>query len=254
MKTISRRDLLKISGATVGAATFGLSAFGSASAGAIGQTAKKLKIIVVGAHPDDPETACGGTMTMLAAEGHEVVSAYLTKGEAGLRGKTYDEAAAIRSKEALEACKVMNARAEFLGQIDGNTEITPDRYAQTIEFFSKEKPDMVITHWPIDGHRDHRICSVLVYDAWVKLNKAFSLFYFEVDSGGQTQNFAPTHFVDITSVVEKKHKACYCHVSQEMAIVYRDYHEIMEKFRGMQANCKYAEAFVKHNQSDRKLV
>lgn len=254
MKSISRRNLLKITGATVGAATLGLLPAEISASEVPGQPTKKLKIIVVGAHPDDPETACGGTMALLAEEGHEVVSAYLTKGEAGLHGKTYDEAAAIRTKEALDACKVINARAEFLGQIDGNTEITASRYDALYNFFAKEKPDMVITHWPVDRHRDHRICSVLVYDAWWKLNRIFDLYYFEVESGSQSQNFNPTHFVDITSVVEKKHKACYCHVSQDMATVYREYHEIMEKFRGMEASCPYAEAFIKHNHSYRKLV
>jgi LmbE family N-acetylglucosaminyl deacetylase len=253
MKNLSRRNLLKISGVIVGAATLGLSPLGTGAVGMMGNAGKKLKIIVAGAHPDDPETACGGTMTLLAAEGHEVVSAYLTRGEAGIHGKTHDEAAAIRSKEAMDACKVMNARAEFLGQIDGAAEITPARYAQTIDFFKKEKPDIVITHWPIDGHRDHRICSVLVYDAWINLDKSFDLYYFEVDTGAQTQNFPPTHFVDITSVIEKKHEACNCHVSQNMPEVYRNFHGIMEKFRGLQANCKYAEAFIKHNQSDRTI-
>lgn len=254
MKNLTRRNLLKMSGTSIGAAALGFSAVQVRAAEVDKQAGKKLKIVVVGAHPDDPETACGGTMALLAAEGHEVVSVYLTKGEAGIKGKSFAEAAQIRTTEALEACKVLNARATFFSQIDGNTEITSDRYTEVYNFFKKESPDMVFTHWPIDRHRDHRICSILVYDAWIKLNKGFDLYYFEVESGGQTQNFPPTNFVDISSVIEKKHAACYCHVSQDMATVYREYHEIMEKFRGMQANCKYAEAFIKHNHSNLKIV
>lgn len=254
MKNITRRNLLKMSGTSIGAAAFGFSAF-QAGAGEVGvQPGRKLKIVVVGGHPDDPETGCGGTMALLAAEGHEVVSAYLTKGEAGIQGKSHAEAAQIRTNEAREACKILNARAAFFSQIDGSTEITPDRYTEVHDFLKKENPDVVFTHWPIDRHRDHRICSVLVYDAWLKLNRGFDLYYFEVESGGQTQNFPPTNFVDISSVIEKKHAACYSHVSQDMASVYRDYHEAMEKFRGMQANCKYAEAFIKHNHSNLKII
>ncbi len=254
MKNITRRNLIKMSGASLGAAALGFTTFQAEADNVGGQPAKKLKIVAVGAHPDDPETACGGTMALLAAEGHEVISAYLTKGEAGIKGKSYEEAAKIRMAEAVEACKVLNARPAFFIQVDGSTEITSERYIEVFDFFKKENPDVVFTHWPIDRHRDHRICSILVYDAWIKLNRGFDLYYFEVESGGQTQNFPPTNFVDISSVIEKKHAACYCHISQDMATVYRDYHEVMEKFRGMQANCKYAEAFIKHNQSNLKIV
>ncbi|HCR92284.1 MAG TPA: PIG-L family deacetylase [Prolixibacteraceae bacterium] len=249
MENISRRNLIKLSGT----AALGLTAF-SLAAKESQIPAKKLKIVVVGAHPDDPETACGGTMSLLASEGHEVVAAYLTRGEAGINGKTYDEAAQIRTNEALGACKILNATAKFIGQIDGNCEITASRYTEMYNFLKAEQPDFVFTHWPIDQHRDHRICSILVYDAWLDLKKSFGLYYFEVESGGQTQNFPPTNFVDITSVIEKKHAACYCHVSQNMERVYREYHEHMEIFRGMQANCKYAEAFVKHDQSSLRIV
>ncbi|GHT63476.1 LmbE family protein [Bacteroidia bacterium] len=242
MKTISRREALKLSGIGIlGAAAMPLSAN-------VGNTAGK-KVVVVGAHPDDPETGCGGTMILYAAAGYEVVSAYLTRGEAGIRGKSYDEAAAIRTQEAMNACKIMNARPAFIGQIDGNCEITPQRYTEMYDFLKKESPDIVITHWPIDRHRDHRICSVLVYDAWIKLARSFELYYFEVESGEQTQNFAPTDFVDISAVAEKKHAACFAHVSQNIEKVYAEYHTHMEKFRGMQANCQFAEGFVKHHQS-----
>lgn len=248
MEKISRRNALKMSGA----AALGMAAFPLAAENR--EPAKKLKIVVVGAHPDDPETGCGGTMILLAQQGHEVVSAYLTRGEAGIQGKTYDEASQIRTNEALEACKMMNAKAVFIGQIDGSCEITAACYQEMYELLKAENPDVVITHWPVDDHRDHRICSALVYDAWKNLDKRFALYFFEVESGGQTQNFAPTNFVDITSVVEQKHAACFAHVSQKMEWVYSEFHEKMEIFRGMQANCKYAEAFIKHDHSSFNIL
>jgi len=211
--------------------------------------ANRLKIIVAGAHPDDPESGCGGTMTLFAAAGHEVVSAYLTRGEAGIEGKSHEEAARIRSGEALKACKILNARAEFLGQIDGSAEITNDRYDQVYNFFKKENPDIVFTHWPVDSHRDHRICSILVYDAWLKLGKKSALYYFEVDSGSQTQNFSPSVYIDIGSVIKQKSDACMIHASQNPEDFYENLHVKMEKFRGLEFNCEYAEAFIRHNQN-----
>jgi LmbE family N-acetylglucosaminyl deacetylase len=249
MENMSRRNLLKVSGVVaLGMAAFSLEATENR------EPVKKLKIVVVGAHPDDPETGCGGTMILLATEGYEVVSVYLTRGEAGIKGKSYEEAAQIRTNEALEACKIMGTKAAFLKQIDGSCEITAARYDEMYEFLKAEKPDVVFTHWPVDSHRDHRICSILVYDAWKNLDKKFALYYFEVESGGQTQNFSPTNFVDITSVVEKKHTVCFTHASQKMEWVYNEYHEKMEIFRGMQSNCKFAEAFVKHDQSLTKIL
>jgi len=252
MENISRRNLLKMSGISLGGATLGLAAFPAKANGGMSQ-GKKLKIIVIGAHPDDPETGCGGTMLCFAKNGHEVVSAYLTRGEAGISGTSHDAAARIRTKEAQNACEILQARAAFLGQTDGSCEITPARYGEMFDFLKSENPDIVLTHWPVDTHRDHRICSVLVHDAWLKLNRAFGFYYFEVESGTQTQNFAPTHFMDISSVIEEKHKACLCHVSQHIDRVIQNYHGPMEKFRGMQAGYSYAEAFIRHDQSSNSI-
>jgi len=210
---------------------------------------KKMKIVVVGAHPDDPETICGGVMALYSNLGHEVVSAYFTRGEAGIEGKSYEESARIRTAEALTACDILKVRPEFIGQIDGNCEITKERYAQIIDFLKKEDPDIILTHWPIDTHRDHCICSILVYDAWLKLERKSALYYCEAMSGMQSQNFTPTDYIDITNVVKQKHKACFAHISQKIEEAYKDHHGKMEMFRGMEFGCDYAEAFVRHVQS-----
>jgi LmbE family N-acetylglucosaminyl deacetylase len=210
---------------------------------------KKMKILVVGAHPDDPETMCGGVMALYSNLGHEVVSAYLTKGEAGIEGKSFEESAKIRTAEALTACDILKARPEFLGQIDGNCEITKEKYSKILDFIRKEDPDIILTHWPIDTHRDHRICSILVYDAWLILGFKSAFYYCEVMTGIQSQNFTPTDYVDITGAVKQKHKACFAHVSQKIEETYQDSHGKMEIFRGMECGCDYAEAFVRHVKS-----
>ena len=112
------------------------------------------------------------------------------------------------------------------------------------ELIAAEKPDVVFTHWPIDSHPDHRVCSLLVYDAWRRLGYSFELYYFEVMSGIQTQLFNPTDYVDITKVADQKREACFCHDSQDMKPLYEDWHDGMERFRGLEFRCKYAEAFI----------
>ncbi len=253
MKNISRRDMVQISGMSAVGSLMGVSAFSRAT-GKDKSRGNRFKIIVAGAHPDDPESGCGGTMALFSAAGHEVVSAYLTRGEAGINGKSHEEAARIRTEEALKACKILNARAEFLGQIDGSSEITKERYTEVYNFVAHENPDIVFTHWPVDSHRDHRICSILFYDAWLSLGRKFDLYYFEVESGIQTQNFSPTNYVNIVSVIEQKGSACMAHASQDPEDFYLSVHKKMEKFRGLEFNCEYAEAFVRHNQNPQTLI
>src|SRR5580698_1425305 len=68
------------------------------------------KIVCVGGHPDDPESGCGGTLAKFVKAGHVVTIVYLTRGEAGIPGKSNDEAAKIRTHEAEEACKILQAK------------------------------------------------------------------------------------------------------------------------------------------------
>jgi LmbE family N-acetylglucosaminyl deacetylase len=202
------------------------------------------KVLVIGAHPDDPESMCAGTMLKLKAMGAEVVAVYLTSGEAGIVGKTHEQARTIRQAEARKACEVLGVRAVFLTQTDGNAEVNKERYAEMKALIEAEQPDMVITHWPIDSHRDHRVCSILVYDAWRMTGRGFDLYYSEVMTGMQTQNFTPALWVDITSYRDKKIQAYLCHESQELEGAVKEYHDTMERMRGMECQAKYAEAFV----------
>ncbi len=241
---MNRRKMLKMTGlAITGASLLGVPALAGASDGGV-KKSRKRKALVIGAHPDDPETGCGGTMLLLRNAGYEVVSVYMTKGQGGISGKSHDEAAAIRVKEGERACEILGVRPLFMSQIDGNTEINRARYTEMREVIAAEKPDIVFTHWPIDSHPDHRVCSLLVYDAWRRLDYSFELYYFEVMSGTQTQLFQPTDYVDITSVADRKRQACYCHESQNMGSLYEQWHDGMELFRGLEFRCKRAEAFI----------
>jgi LmbE family N-acetylglucosaminyl deacetylase len=210
---------------------------------------KKLRIVVVGAHPDDPESGCGGTIALYTSLGHEVMILYLTRGEAGIEGKTPQEAAAIRTTESEKACAILKALPIFADQIDGNTEVNGTRYASFRKMLESQHPNLVLTHWPIDSHRDHRAASLLVYDAWLEGGKKFALYYYEVDQGDQTQVFHPTHYVNITQTESRKRAACFAHASQRPGTTFYPMHETMSRFRGMEVGAKYAEGFVRHNHS-----
>jgi len=207
---------------------------------------KRLKIVVAGAHPDDPESCCGGTTLLYADEGDDVVYLYLTRGEAGIDGVDYEEAARIRTAEVEASCKILGARPVFLGQVDGATEISAEWYERVRGVLAAEGPDIVITHWPIDTHRDHRAMGLLVYDAWLHLGRTFELYYFEAMTGQQTQVFNPTAYVDISGVEERKRAACLAHASQHPAEGFYAVHQAMHRQRGNEAGVPLAEAFVRH--------
>jgi len=203
-----------------------------------------LKVVCVGGHPDDPESGCGGTLALYAAQGHRVTVIYLTRGERGIPGKSLSEAAAIRTAEAQTACQLLGAKAVFAGQIDGATELNRDRVDALGALLSAETPDIVFTHWPIDTHMDHQVASMLTLRAYVATNRRFPVYLFEVNVGSQTMGFAPAQYVDITGVREKKKAALFAHKSQDGEGIYRQHHEVMENFRGREAHVAAAEAFA----------
>jgi N-acetylglucosamine malate deacetylase 1 len=214
-----------------------------------GEEKRRLNIVVVGAHPDDPESGCGGTIALYSDIGHKVVVLYLTRGEAGIPGKSAREAAAIRTAEAERACEILKAKPVFAGQIDGNTELNPARYTEFRKILESESPDIVFTHWPVDSHRDHRAASLLAYDAWLEGGRKFDLYYFEVLQGEQTQIFHPTDYVDISPSANRKRAACFVHSSQLPATMFWPQHEQMAQFRGLECGVEVAEAFVRHSKN-----
>jgi LmbE family N-acetylglucosaminyl deacetylase len=250
MKDLTRRELLNRGAGLAGAAAVRLpveKAAETAQGGGVTLT-RKLKVVVAGAHPDDPETGCGGTIARYSDLGHEVVVLYLTRGERGIKGKSYDEAGKIRTAEAQKACEILKARALFAGQVNGMVEVTYTRYDEFRKILEGEKPDLVYTQWPIDTHEDHRATSLLTYDAWLRGGKKFALYYYEVMTGQQTSHFWPTHYVDITATEGRKRQACYAHASQDPDGFYA-LHDEMDRFRGHECGCHLAEAFIRHAQS-----
>ena len=205
-------------------------------------TKRRLKVVVTGGHPGDPECGCAGTIARYAELGHEVVILYLNRGEGYCGQRELKECGGIRTSEAEKACAILKARAAFAGQYDGRAIVDAAHYEEFRKQLEQEKPDMVFTQWPIDAHRDHRAVSAMVLDAWLQSEKEFALYYYEVAE--DTMMFTPTEYVDISGVETKRHAACYAHASQSPEKWYPLQTEIT-RFRGTQSGYKQAEAFVR---------
>lgn len=164
----------------------------------------KKKVVVVGGHPDDPESGCGGTIPLLIEAGNDVTLMYFTNGDEGIEGKSQEEAASIRRKESMEACRVLGAKPLFVNQVDGESVINNAEMARFEQLLYAEKPDVVFTHWPIDSHKDHQLASVLTIQAWMETQRPFVLYFYEVCTGAQTFVFHPTDYVDISKTQQQK--------------------------------------------------
>lgn len=253
MKRLSRRTLLVAGSRAALAAPSLYAAHPSDSPIPRRQPGRKLKVIVAGGHPGDPEYGCGGTIARYTDLGHEVVLLYLNRGGAGSPKLPPGELAALRTAEAAKACQILKARPAFAGQVDGKSVIDAAHYEEFGKIIQAERPDVLFTQWPIDNHPDHRAISILAYNAWLGMGKSFGFYYYEVSDGEDTQMFSPTHHVDITAVESRKRAACYAHSSQTPDRYYALETEIA-RFRGIESGHVQAEAFIRHVQSPVDLL
>jgi N-acetylglucosamine malate deacetylase 1 len=254
MNFFSRRKLLNNMGRTaVALAIPPVYAAQSSDAPLSQPLPRKLKVVVAGGHPGDPEYGCGGTIARYTDLGHDVVLLYLNQGGAGSPKLPAGELATLRTAEAAKACQILKARSAFAGQLDGKSIVDAAHYDEFRKILEAERPDVLFTQWPIDNHRDHRATSMLSYDAWLHMEKSFDFYYYEVSDGEDTQMFSPTHYVDITAVEPRKRAACYAHASQTPDRYYALETQIA-RFRGFESGHAQAEAFIRHLQSPFDLL
>jgi LmbE family N-acetylglucosaminyl deacetylase len=195
-----------------------------------------MSILVIGAHPDDIEFGCGGTIMRYAQAKEKVFMLVLTRGEIGGDPER-------RQCEQEKAARYMKVKKVFWGDFK-DTEIPRDRSAiMAIEKVLRQvKPRTVLFNYLSDIHQDHR---ALAHAALSATRYVQEVLFYEVPT---TQGFEPDIFVDVSRVMEKKLKLLRLHCSQ----VHRTRVEnlsILESakscavFRGFQGRVKYAEGF-----------
>jgi N-acetylglucosamine malate deacetylase 1 len=200
---------------------------------------KRMKFVVTGGHPGDPEYGCGGTVARLTRLGHEVVLLYLND------GAWPPTPASVRLAEAQRACELLKAKPKYAGQNNGHAILDKDHFDLYRKVLEAENADAVFTHWPLDNHRDHRACWDLTFDSWRQMGQGqkVPLYYYEVSNGEDTFQFSPTHYVDITETESTKRTACYAHASQTPDRYYTLQDQVAA-FRGIEFGTKRAEAFL----------
>jgi LmbE family N-acetylglucosaminyl deacetylase len=110
-------------------------------------------------------------------------------------------------------------------------------------WLQKVRPDVVITHWPLDTHPNHHVTSSLVWQCYLRESR-WGLYFFEVMTDRQSLGFRPDLYLDIESVRDLKRRALDCHQSQKPGDIW-EAHDRMHRRRVAEAGIQFAEAFVR---------
>jgi N-acetylglucosamine malate deacetylase 1 len=234
------------------------------------------RVLAVGAHPDDVEIMCAGTLFALHQLGHEVHVSSLTLGDCGSVELSAEEICRIRHREALKACEVVGATYHHVGFDDLCIFNDDDSNRRLTALLREVDPWMVITHAPNDYMSDHEMTSLLVRNASFYApipnyetkagaagctSKIPYLYYAQplegIDIFGK--EVTPQFYVDISEWMQQKSEMLACHDSQRNWLRAHhgmdEYIESMRRFNaslGQRASrvsgrlITYAEAFRQH--------
>jgi LmbE family N-acetylglucosaminyl deacetylase len=197
-----------------------------------------MKILAIGAHPDDIEVGCAGTLAKYASSGHDIYLLVMTEGHMGGEGT-------IRKKEQAKSAKILKPRELIWGGYkDTLLEPHMNQMVHDIETVLKKiAPDFIFVQHEEDTHQDHRALAKATISATRYIR---NVLFFE---GPTTQNFSPTIFVDIRETIEAKIAMLLVHRSQVQktnieGLAITDVVRSTAVFRGIQGRVQFAEAFV----------
>lgn len=186
---------------------------------------KPLRILMIGAHPDDCDIKSGGTAALFAKMGHEVKFLSVTNGDAGHMEMGGGMLAKRRYAETQEVAKRLGIQYDVLDNHDGELLPILEIRLDVIRKIREWGADVVISHRPNDYHPDHRYTGVLVQDAAFMVGvpniaadtpplRKNPVFLYYQDNFQKPNPFSPDIVIDITSVIDQKIYALDAHTSQ----------------------------------------
>ncbi len=197
-----------------------------------------MNILAIGAHPDDIEFGCGGTLLKYIRKGHNVYLLVMTEGHKGGQAK-------LRRMEQKSAAAILKPQEVIWGTYR-DTELSPkmNEMVQDIEaILERVQPHFTFVNYDEDTHQDHRALAKAAISATRYVKNV--LLY----EGPTSQNFSPTVFVDIRETLEEKMQVLLAHQSQVtktniegLSIV--DISRSTAVFRGISGRVQYAEGFM----------
>jgi len=217
-----------------------------------------MRVLAIGAHPDDLEILCGGALFRFKEQGAKIFSCVLTDGSAGHRLIPADKLRQIRKREAESAARFLGAKLFWMGVKDEFLFDDEHTRLKLIEFIRQAKPDLVFCHSEKDYHQDHqaafKLCFAASFIAGLKNVKTHSEalfktpFLYEMDTLTGI-GFEPEEYVDISEAFKYKLKMLSKHKSQLKWLKDHDKIDIADliysqaHFRGYQSGVELAESF-----------
>lgn len=205
-----------------------------------------MKIMAIGAHLDDIEIACGGTLAKAIEAGHQVKVLIMSKSGYTNKEGTIQRSDEIAVKEGLNALHTLGIRDIEI--LDFPTKDIPfhSDVVNAIDLrMAAYNPDVVFTHHPFDTHQAHEGVAKASIAAARRKNTVF--FYEPITPSGRSYvSFKPTLYVDISNTLDKKIASLKCHTSEYNKFGAEDWIEGVRcrcGFRGYEIGKKYAEAF-----------
>ena len=185
----------------------------------------QIRVLVIGAHPDDCDIKAGGIAALYTQKGHVVKFVSVTNGDAGHHEMGGGPLAQRRNAEAQAAAEIIGIEYELLDIHDGELMPTLENRFQIIRTIRDFRPDLIMTHRPNDYHPDHRYTSMLVQDAAYMVTvpnicaltphlERNPVIVYLSDGFKKPNPFEPDVAIGIDAVVEKKIDMLHCHVSQ----------------------------------------
>ena len=222
-----------------------------------------MNILAIGAHPDDLEIYCYGTLAKYAKLGHHVFMCSVANGNLGHKELLPGELAQVRRAEAKRSAELIGAvHMDFdIGDLQVNSRDVAQQEI-LVEVIRIAQPDVIITHSPEDYMPDHCETSKLVFYAsfassvpnYTTQSPCFDpvvpVFYMETATG---IGFVPEEYVDISDYLDIKLEAIRCHSSQARWLGDHDgfnmeeYAVVSGRYRGIQCGKQYAEGFRRCN-------
>lgn len=187
--------------------------------------ADKLRVLAIGAHPDNAELSAGGLALLYRDQGHEVRFLSLTNGDAGHHTMSRPALAERRRQEARAAAQSAGIISDVLDVHDGELEPSLAMRGRLIRLIRQARPDLLLCHRPNDYHPDHRGVGMLVQDAAYLLMvplvepsvpplMRMPVVGYVWDAFQRPAPFQPTVAVDIGPVFDRKCEMAHCHTSQ----------------------------------------
>lgn len=213
----------------------------------------KKTVLAIGAHPDDIEIGCGGTLSILKDKGHELIHLIMTSGEEGDIKAHKKQIAEKREFEATQSSKLLKAsQIIFFREPDGLTAFSKESKIKLISIIRKLKPHAIFTHARSDHFPDHQLVHQLTCAAVLAAkgpwypeaggapHQVKEIYGYEV--WNPISDFQMT--VDISATIERKMELIRCHQSQTNGVDYIAAITGLAKYRGiMSMTGSFAEVF-----------